>query len=96
MPVSSLQLNDYLLELTDSRDAQAPLAYSAKRLSSDGSNNDDNDWPVHSLMSHDDLRGLPLFIYHRRPSMSLNSISRWQTWTNHDELRRWTVENKRS
>ena len=56
--------------------------------------NDDIDWPVHSLLfSFHDLRGLPL---RRLPSavpcsMTFSSVSWWQTWPNHDNFWRLTV-----
>ena len=61
-------------------------------VSSAMNSNDDNDLPVHSLMylPHD-LRGMSL----RRPTTYCSV--RWrQTWPNHDELQRLTVDNKSS
>ena len=48
--------------------------------------NDDNDWPVHSLLlSLRDLHGIPV----RR---MIFGSSYWQMWPNHDKLRRLTVK----
>ena len=59
-------------------------------LSSAIRSNDDNDWPVHSLMlSFHDLRGL----FQRRLS---SSVPYSMTWPNHDNLRRLTIDNKSS
>ena len=68
----------------------ASAAMTAHRpLSSTMRSNADIDWPVHALMlSFHDLRGLPL---RRLPStvscsVIFGSVSRRQTWLNHDSL----------
>ena len=60
--------------------------------------NYDSDWRVHSLiLSIHDLRGLPLrrLGYHLLfPLVCFCSVSSQQTWPNHDNLQRLTVDNK--
>ena len=90
-------------QLTNTRGAQAWLGYRCNSAmtahrppSSVMCSNYDIDWPVHSLMLS--LRGLRL----RRPpptvpcSMIFSSVSLswWQTWPNHDSLRRLMVGSK--
>ena len=59
--------------------------------------NDDNGWPIHSLILFTgDLSGLQL---RRLPptvscSMIIDSVSRQHTWPSHDNLRRLLVENE--
>ena len=89
-------------------DAQASLGYPDRCLRCDGCSltpvlcNVEQWWhrlTIHSLMlSFHDLRSLPLRCL---PSMEpcsriFGSVSWWQTWPNHDKLRRLTVDSRRS
>ena len=68
-----------------------------RSLSTATRSTDFTDWPIHSLMvSFQVLRGLPL---RRLPStkrcgMIFDSVLWRQTWQNHDNLRRPTVDNR--
>ena len=67
-------------------------------LSSAMRSSNDIDWPVHSMMlTLRDLRGLPL---RRIPSTVpwrtiFSSVTWRQTWPNHDNLQRFTVDRKK-
>ena len=88
---------------SNSHDAQASLRYYNRHLccdwllSSAMCSNDDNAWPVHSLMlSLRDLRSLTLqWLPSTVPCCVIfGSVSWQQTWPNHDNLWHLTVDNK--